>query len=41
MSGYNKHPDYGGPPGTWRETAIVVTAILLVVAVVAWISFGL
>lgn len=37
VSGYDKHPDYGGKPSTWRSMVVGVCVIVLIAAgLVAW-----
>jgi hypothetical protein len=40
MSGYQKEPDYGGPPNSRLETAVVIGTMVVMVAVAAWFKFG-
>jgi hypothetical protein len=35
MSGYEKSPDYGGPEPSWREGAVIVLVIVLVIIALA------
>ncbi len=35
-SGYEKSPDYGGPPPTWRELIPVALVVALVTVWLLW-----
>jgi hypothetical protein len=39
MTGYERSPDYGGPPMRGWEHALAVAAIVVLVFV-AWLAFG-
>jgi len=34
VSGYEKSPDYGGPPPTWRGLAVAVIAFIAIFVLV-------
>lgn len=35
LSGYDNSPNYGGPESSWREAAVIVLVIVLVIFIVA------
>ena len=40
MSGYDKHPDYGGPPVTWRFYTVIAALVGGFVCVVLCLKFA-
>jgi hypothetical protein len=36
MTGYDKSPDYGGPPFSWRIVFVTATIIFVVAASLVW-----
>ena len=38
MSGYDKHPDYGGPPPTWRSPVAFVLLMVAFAAFYVWVK---
>ncbi len=40
MSGYDKHPDYGGPPVTWRFYRVIAAVVGGFALVLLWLKFA-